>query len=170
MKMLALDDSCEYYVNTSLTSTIASEKGMTTGYTVVHDTTSGLTFAGDKTAIINALETGNNDIIAVRFTGASEYPANSEVTGVNITFSYNEETYLDDIADYLEWSNVSDVPANEIKAGTISLPSKLAGCDVTWSSNSLAINALTGVVTGTDSNQEVTLTATSFPHTPLRIH
>lgn len=163
MHMIALDDSCEQYINASLTSTIAAKNGMTTGHTVVYDTdttqVTTKTFDADKDALIAALETGDNGIVAVRFAGVPN-AANTQSAGVTLTFAYDKETYLEDIADYLDWSNVSDIPANKIKADTINLPSKLAGCDVTWSSNSPAINVLTGAVTRAESDQAVTLTAT----------
>jgi len=158
----ALDDSREQYVNTDLTRETAygSYAMGSGGYRLAKkDDLTGVasvTLSIDKDALITALETGDNGVIAVRFD--SDSGSNSEVAYHNFTINYDDETYMQTIAESLEWSYISEQPENEISQN-LTLPSRFCGCDVSWSSNSSAINTQTGIVTGANSNREVTLTA-----------
>jgi len=159
----ALDDSKEQYVNTSLTwaDTYGSYAMGSGGYrlAIKEDTTAAgsVTLSVDKANLISALETGDNGVVAVRFD--SDSGSNSEVVYHNFSINYNDETYMQTIADGLMWSDVSDVAQDSV-AGVLDLPSKLCGCDVTWQSSSSAIDVATGNVTAGANDQVVTLTAT----------
>ena len=159
----ALDDSKEQYVNTDLTwaNAYGSYAMGSGGYrlAVKEDLTAAgsVTLNIDKDALITALETGDNGVIAVRFD--SDSGSNSEVVYHNFTINYDNETYMQTIAEKLNWSDVSEQPETEISQN-LTLPSKLAGCDVTWESDSDLIDVETGVVGGVKGGQKVTLTAT----------
>lgn len=163
ISVTALDDKYEQYINSELTWSGASSYGMlNSGYKIaeVTDTTekTSLGFDVDKEALIAALETGDNDIVGVRFSSVAG-GQNSQSAGVTLTFNYDNATYMDKIASGFEWSDVSSYAQDAI-AGNLELPSKYAGCDVTWQSNSSAIDASTGKVTMGSTAQSATLTAT----------
>ncbi len=160
--LTAIDDSFEQYVDhTTLTWTNAASYGMTSGGYLLaqrEDTTesTGVTLDVDKAALISALETGDNGTVAVRFNGTAA--GNTQVSNVTFKITYDNETYVNTIANDIDWADISDQDANAISQN-LTLPSKCHGCDVTWESTSDVIDAATGKVTAGTTSQNVTLTA-----------
>ncbi len=163
MCMTAIDDSYEQYVNSAITWTKANTYGMASGgYKIAEETdttaVATLTVNVDKDALISALETGENNVVAVRFNGVTG-GSNCQTDGVKFKITYDDATYMDTIANNFDWSDISDVASDGVTQN-LSLPEKFQGCNVSWQSNSTAVNAQTGVVTQGKEAQNVTLTAT----------
>lgn len=163
MVLTALDDSYEQYINSSLTYSSASAHGMLrNGYVLINDTDkteyTTKTFDVNKEALIAALETGDDSIVAVRFSGVKG-GGNSQIAGLTFKFTYDDVTYMQTIANEFEWEDISEVSSDAVTEN-LNLPQYYAGCEVAWESDNTAVNAETGVVIVGKGDQHVTLTAT----------
>ena len=173
MDVYVLDDSKEELLSDGLTYSIANRNGMIgTGYQITDylpESSEATRYPDpidvDKANLIKGLKTGDNTTIAVRLDSRSGF--NSQIAlKMPFIITYDEETYIQTIADELKWSDVSEVASDGVTQN-LTLPSKLHGCDVTWVSDNAAISS-DGIVSqkrGEASNVNLTAQLSHNGHT-----
>ncbi|MBQ6894453.1 MAG: hypothetical protein IJN40_03045 [Clostridia bacterium] len=172
MEFIALPDEKEQFINSSITYSNSVSNGIynATGNIIafrdydVDSTGNAIGYQGTVTVPVNkanliaAYEDGNNSVVALKLQSRGGGPTTVK-NEIKIAFNYDANTYIDVIANEFDWSDISDVASDGVTQN-LNLPEKFGGCDVSWQSNSTAVNAQTGVVTQGKENQNVTLTAT----------
>lgn len=115
--------------------------------------------------ILDVLKGGSdNSIVTLAFTTKDTNGTAFNASTCTLTIDYNSgkvdnALYAKEIVDGINWSDLSSEAQNAVTQD-LNLPTKLYGADISWSSNSGAINSA-GEVTQSYNKESVTIIATA---------
>ncbi len=165
IRFSVLEDSMEDKINSSLTYTQAVSDGMWEGGVTVGERTNktalnSLTLDIDKEKLINALGSGDNNLIALRIDRPSDAGDNSvmESTAFKMTITYSSGC-VDELAQGMHWSDIFEQSIDNVTS-KLTLPSQYKICGVTWKSSDDSVISADGSVNRKAKDKTVTLTAT----------
>lgn len=170
-----LPDSCDNWSASTLTFNIANSLGMLENSvpTTERAVQSNISWSANTAYTTNNFapllksalaENGTNSIFTFRLYGDNQTLTTVKHASFKLNLSYYEDeldkdAFFEEVKNSLVWENVSSQEKNGI-SDNLTLPKKLYGFDIEWSSNNEAINAQTGAVTQAKEAIPVSLTAT----------
>lgn len=165
----ALMDDAEQYLNDSCTyenvAPYVWDGGNLCATGIFEPSADNFELSVNKEAILSALESGTNGIVALRFEAEGDGASNSFLKNdlvLKIIYDTTSEGYVNYIQNRvknLQWLGISSQAQNRVYKDIV-LPSQLAGQDITWRSDNESVIKSNGEVINGNVLQTATLTAT----------